>query len=67
MGNTGAGPRWLAEARQVPFDIGKPQLRPPQCDPRVTPEEKWRYLARRAQETEQLRAIFSAETDAEET
>jgi len=71
MGNTSAGPRWLAEARHEsafrPFDIGKPQLRPPRCDTRVTPEEKRRLLARRAQETEQRRALFNAETDAEET
>jgi len=45
----------------------KPQLRPPRCDTRVTPEEKRRFLARRAQEMEQRRAIFNAETDAEET
>ena len=32
---------------------------------RVTPEEKRRFLARRAQETEQRRALFNAETDAE--
>ena len=41
--------------------------RPPRCDTRVTPEEKRRFLARRAQETEQRRALFNAETDAEET
>ena len=51
---------------KVPFDIGKPQLRPPRCDTRVTPEEKRRFLARRAQETKQRRALFNAETDAEE-
>jgi len=71
MDNPGAGPRWLAEARhgitEVPFDIGKPQLRPPRCDTRVTPEEKRRSLARRAQETEQRRALFNAEADAEGT
>ena len=35
-------------------------------DTRVTPEEKRRFLARRAQETKQRRALFNAETDAEE-
>jgi len=30
------------------------------------PEEKRRFLARRAQETKQRRALFNAETDAEE-
>jgi hypothetical protein len=43
------------------------QLRPPRCDTRVTPEEKRRFLARRAQETKQRRALFNAETDAETT
>jgi len=58
---------WLKLVTKVPFDIGKPQLRPPRCDTRVTPEEKRRFLARRAQETEQRRDIFNADTDAEET
>ena len=52
---------------KAPFSIGKPQLRPPRCDTRVTPEEKRSFLARRAQETEQRRALFNAETDAETT
>ena len=34
---------------------------------RVTPEERRRSLARRAQETEQRRALFNAEADAEGT
>ena len=58
---------WLKLVTKAPFDIGKPQLRPPRCDTRDKPEEKRRFLARRAQETEQRRAIFNAETDAEET
>ena len=56
---------WLKLVTKVPFGIGKPQLRPPRCDAMVTPEEK--FLPRRAQETEQRRARFNAETDAEET
>jgi hypothetical protein len=36
-------------------------------DTEVTPEEKRRFLARRAQETEQRRSLFNAETDAETT
>ena len=31
---------WLKLVTKAPFSIGKPQLRPPQCDTRVTPEEK---------------------------
>ena len=57
---------WLKLVTKVSFDIGNPQLRPPRCDTRVTPEEKRRFLARRAQETKQRRALFNAETDAEE-
>ena len=55
---------WLKLITKVPFDIGKPWLRPPQCDTRVTPEEKRGILARRAKETEQRRALFKAEIDA---
>jgi len=58
---------WLKLVTKAPFSIGKPQLRPPRCDTRVTPEEKRSFLARRAQETEQRRALFNAETDAETT
>ena len=55
---------WLKLVTKAPFNIGKPQLRP-RCGTRVTTEEKRRFLARRAQETEQRRALFNAETDAE--
>jgi len=54
---------WLNFVTKAPFHIGEPQAR---CDTRVTPEEKRRFLARRAQEeTKQRRALFIAETDAE--
>ena len=55
--------RTMELVTKLPFDIGKPQLWPPRCDTRVTPEEKRRFLARRAQETKQRRALFNAETD----
>ena len=58
---------WLKLVTKAPFSIGKPQLRPPRCDTRVTPEEKRSFLARRTQETEKRRALFNAETDAETT
>ena len=58
---------WLKLITKVPFDFDKPQLRPPRCDTRVTLEETRRFLARRAQETEQRRALINAEIDAEET
>ena len=44
---------------KLPFDIHKPQLRPPQFDTS--------FLGRRAQETEQQLSLFNAETDAKET
>jgi len=52
---------WLKLVTKVPFDIGKPQLRPPRRDSRVTLVDKRRFLARRAQETEQRRALFNAD------
>ena len=58
---------WPKLVTKAPLNIGKPQLRPPRCDTRVTPEEKRRFLARRAQETEQWRSLFNSETDAETT
>ena len=58
---------WLKLVTKVPFGIGKPQLRSSRCDTRVMPEEKRRFLARRAHETEQRRALFNAEADAEGT
>jgi hypothetical protein len=42
---------WLKLVTKAPSNIGKPQLRPPRCDNKVTPEEKRRFLAQRAQET----------------
>jgi len=65
LGQDRAG--WLKLVTKAPFSIRKPQLRPPRCDTRVTPEKKRGFLARRAQDTEQWRALFNAETDAETT
>jgi hypothetical protein len=66
LAQDGAG--WPKLVTKAPFNIGKSQLRPPRCDTRVTPEEKRRFLARRAQKTEQRRrALCNAETDAETT
>ena len=41
---------WLKLVIKAPFDISKPHLRLLRCETRVTPEEKLRFLARRAQE-----------------
>jgi len=62
MGHPGAGPRWQAGARR------ESAIRHWETAPsRATPEEKRGSLALRAKETEQRRALFSAETDAETT
>jgi len=70
MGNTGAGPRWLAEGRHESafrhWQTAATTAAPVRHQGHKR-EEKRRFLARRAQETEQRRAVFSAETDAEET
>jgi len=66
MGNTSAGPRWLAEARHESAFRHWQTAATAAPVRHVTPEEKRRFLARRAQETKQRRALFNAETDAEE-
>ena len=43
-----------------PFDIGQPHVRQPWCDTRVSPEDKRRFVAQRAAEAEQRRALFDA-------
>ena len=53
---------------KVPFDIGKPQLRPSRSKTRVTPDEKRRFLAWHAQEIKQQRcALFNTEIGAAAT
>jgi len=58
---------WLKLVTKVPFDIGKPQLRPLRCDTRVTPDVKRSFFDRHTQQTEQWRTPFNAETDARGT
>ena len=71
MGNPGARPHGLAETRHGSafrhLETAAAVISVRQKSIRVTPEEKRRYLAQRAQETEQRRALFNAETDAEVT
>ncbi len=43
-----------------PFEIGKPCVRQPRCDTRVTPEEKRLYFERKTAEIAERRAIFDA-------
>ena len=46
-----------------PFAIGKPFVRQPRGDTRVTPEDKQRAVARRAAEVSERRAAFEANND----
>ena len=51
----------MAQARDhAPFAIGKPVVRQPQGDTRVTPEDKHRAVAQRAAEIAERRAVFDA-------
>jgi hypothetical protein len=51
---------WRKLIAKRPFDVGKPHVRPPRCDTRGPPENMWRFIAQRAAEAAQRRAIFDA-------
>jgi hypothetical protein len=51
---------WRTLVTKLPFDIGQPHVRQPQCDTRVSPEDKQRFFAQRAAEAEQRRTLFNA-------
>ena len=51
---------WRRLVTKRPFDVGKPHVRPPRCDTRVSPEDTRRFMAKRAAEVSQRRAIFYA-------
>jgi hypothetical protein len=55
---------WRKLVTKPPFAIGKPHVRQPRCDTRVTPEDKQRFVAQRAAETAERRALFDAAADA---
>jgi hypothetical protein len=42
------------------FDVDKTHAQSPRCDTRVTPEDKRRFMAQRAAEVAQRRALFDA-------
>jgi hypothetical protein len=42
------------------FDVGKPPMRSCRCDTRVSPEDMRRFMAQRAAEIAQRRALFDA-------
>ena len=61
LGSPGAGPRRVAQARdRAPFKLGKPFVRQPRGDTRVTPEDKQRLAEQRAAEIAKRRADFNA-------
>ena len=43
-----------------PFDVGKPHVRPPRSDTRVSLEDMRRLMVQRAAEVAQRHAIFDA-------
>jgi exonuclease III len=51
---------WHTLVTTPPFAIGKPFVRQPRGDTRVTPEDKQRAVARRAAEVSERRAAFDA-------
>jgi hypothetical protein len=51
---------WRKLVTKPPFAIGKPHLRQPRCDTRVMPGDKQRFMAQRAAETAERRALFEA-------
>ena len=51
---------WRKLVTKRPFDVGKPHLRPPRCDTRVSPEDRRRFMTQRAAEVTQRRALFDA-------
>ena len=51
---------WHKLVTAPPFAIGKPFVRQPRGDTRVTPEDKCRAVAQRAAEIAERRAVFDA-------
>ena len=51
---------WHKLVTTPPFAIGKPFVRQPRGDTRVTPEDKRRAVAQRAAEIAERRAVFDA-------
>ena len=58
--NAGEGAGWHKLVTTPPFAIGKPFVRQPRGDTRVTPEDKRRAVAQRAAEIAERRAVFDA-------
>jgi hypothetical protein len=55
---------WSKLVTKFLFAIGKPHVRQPRCDTRVTPEDRQRFMAQRAAEAAERRALYDAATAA---
>ena len=51
---------WRKLVTEPPFQLGKPHVRQPRGDTRVTPEDKQRLAEQRAAEIAKRRAEFNA-------
>ena len=51
---------WRMRVTKPPFDIDQSHVRQPRCENRVSLEDKQRFFAQRAAETEQHHALFDA-------
>ena len=51
---------WRRHMTERPLGVGKPHARPPRCDTRVSPANRRRFMAQRAAEVAQRRALFDA-------
>jgi hypothetical protein len=51
---------WRKLVTESPFKLGKPFVRQPRCDTRVTPEDNQRLAEQRAAEIAKRRADFNA-------
>ena len=54
---------WKKLVTTPPFAIGKPFVRKPRGDTRVTPEDKRRAVVQRAAEIAERRAVFDASSN----
>ena len=58
---------WRKLVTHPPFAIGKPFVRRPRGDTRVTPEDRRRHMAQRTAEIAERQAAFHANTDQQHT
>jgi hypothetical protein len=58
--------QWHKLVTKAPFEIGKPFVRQPRGDTRVTPEDKRLAMARHAAIIKERRALFAADANTPE-